>query len=909
MLLMHGLVSAQTNISGKVLDPDTEEPLIGCNILITETSLGTVTDIDGNFKLEVKAFPVTLVFSYIGYDNYELKLESAPNQPLNISLAIAGYTLDDEVVISASRMGEKLKESAKSIQKLTTKDITYSASGDFYQDMGQLKEIDMTTSSLGFRVLNTRGFNTTAPIRIVQYVDGVDNQAPGLNFPLGNLVGIPDIDLQNVEIISGASSTLYGANAFQGVISMNSKDPFLYPGFSAKIKGGSRQHFDGQMRYAQVLGKEKKFAMKVTLGYFEGTDWLANDTAANVYGDIEASVNVSKVVRELQFDEDVELAADFRAINAWLDFFPSALPGDVDVEAPGYMEESLTDDKTQSLKAAFAGIYKINEETEIEAQYRFGRGTATYQGSNRYSVNNILFHQPKVEFRWKDLNVKYYSTIEEAGDSYDLVFTAINLSKEGIGNYVSEWVETYFSELAGLTDTFSEEPRQWEIAYARKLADSLANVGTWLEPGSYSFDSAFALITSNPDLNSGARFQDKSSLHHVEANYDFKLGPANLITGASYRLYRPRSFGTIFRDTLVSFSDTLNDGSPDLNADFVKLNTYDVGAYAQAVIPLKEDKLKLTAGLRIDKSKNYPVQISPGLSLVVNWQQHTFRFSGQTSFRSPTLQNQYILLDLGAIILKGNLGGVTNAYTQESVEDFEELYEEDIIIDPTILEPIERGSVEPEQVYSGEFGYRGVWKKNLYIDLNAYINYYRKFIGDLRVIEPANGEDVNAEAGVDAVLTGDYNLLQYPVNAQDAVFTYGGSIGARYYFWRNLAGRFNFTYSQINTKKLNDPIIPGYNTPRKKFNIGLGGDNLWHGLGFNINFRWSEDFLWESPFGDGTIPSFHTMDAQVSYTFPKYIVLQVGGSNIYDNKHIEAFGSPTVGGIFYTSLLIDLERK
>lgn len=162
---------------------------------------------------------------------------------------------------------------------------------------------------------------------------------------------------------------------------------------------------------------------------------------------------------------------------------------------------------------------------------------------------------------------------------------------------------------------------------------------------------------------------------------------------------------------------------------------------------------------------------------------------------------------------------------------------------------------------------------------------------------------------MDAVLTEYYDLIQYPTNAREGVLTYGASIGLNYYIWKNLSARANYTWSGISTEKLTDPIIPGFNTPENKFNIGLGGDNLFKGFGFNLQFKWLQDFLWESPFGDGEVPSYYTLDAQLNYTFKKYMTLQVGGSNITNNRHIEAYGSPTIGWMVYGAVVFDLMRK
>lgn len=78
--------------------------------------------------------------------------------------------------------------------------------------------------------MNTRGFNSTSPVRTLQVIDGVDNQSPGLNFSLGNFLGASELDVINQEIVVGASSAYYGPGAFNGVISMTTKDPFKYQG-------------------------------------------------------------------------------------------------------------------------------------------------------------------------------------------------------------------------------------------------------------------------------------------------------------------------------------------------------------------------------------------------------------------------------------------------------------------------------------------------------------------------------------------------------------------------------------------------------------------------------------------------------------------------------------------------------
>ncbi len=417
-------MAQEINIKGKIRDKKTKESLIGANVQLKNTNFGTVTDIDGNFEIKANAtLPGILVISYLGYADQEINIISE-NQTLDIALEEQEIRVSNDIVISASRVSERIQTSPSSIQKLNAKQIQNVASGNFYQSLGNMKEVDITTSSMGFQVFNTRGFNTTAPVRVVQFIDGMDNQAPGLNFPVGNLVGANDLDLESVEVISGASSALYGANAFQGVLSMQTKNAFDYKNLQLKIKGGNRHLIDAQLRYANAFGKKKYdrdvFGFKISGGYFSANDWMADDSIANLYGDIETDVNVSTVVRKLQFSEDTAIARQFRALNAYLDFFPNAFPGIINVKTPGYMEQDLTDNKTQSIKANLALYARPIQDMQLEYQYKFGLGTAVYQGANRYNVKNILFQQHKVQLDYKGFMLQYYTTQENAGKSYEI---------------------------------------------------------------------------------------------------------------------------------------------------------------------------------------------------------------------------------------------------------------------------------------------------------------------------------------------------------------------------------------------------------------------------------------------------------------------------------------------------------
>lgn len=242
---------AQVNIKGQIQDATTGEDLIGASVLIKNTSIGTTTDFDGTFTLKVENLPVTLVISYLGYDAQE-KIITDASEKNKIKLSSSSM-IAEEVVITGQLIDEKKKAAPLTVESLSPIAIKQTASENFYDGLGALKGVDLTSASLGIKVVNTRGFNSTAPVRILQTIDGVDNASPSINFALGNFLGSSELDLRSVDLVVGASSAFFGPNAFNGVIKMDSKDPFFSKGLSAFVKAGERNILETGIRWADAL--------------------------------------------------------------------------------------------------------------------------------------------------------------------------------------------------------------------------------------------------------------------------------------------------------------------------------------------------------------------------------------------------------------------------------------------------------------------------------------------------------------------------------------------------------------------------------------------------------------------------------------------------------------------------------
>lgn len=925
---------AQVTIEGNLQDQITGESLIGASVIMKGTTIGTVTDFDGNFVLDVpRDPPFTLVFSYIGFNTQEKEITNA-SEKLKISLEEQSFTIG-EVQIIQSRISEKVKESPQTIEAMDIIAIKETPSANFYDGLGNLKGVDLTTASLGFTIINTRGFNSTSPVRSLQTIDGVDNQAPGLNFSLGNFLGSPELDVQKVELVVGANSAYYGPNAFNGVIAMVTKDPFIHQGLSLQFKAGERGLLDGGFRYAKAFGSEKgkeKFAFKVNFNYMQANDWEAENYDEVYRENAEDYLGVTNPggydAVNIYGDEHVgrqSFAFDHTSPALQINF-----PGLGVVHRRGYKEIDLVDYGTQNLKMGAALHYKIQDDVQVIGSMLYGTGTTVYQGENRLSLRGIKFYQPKLEISKRNKwFLRGYYTQEDDGDTFDSYFTAsklVNAASDGV-----EWIKNYRNFWRGTAPSsamwdndFEEEvenfpgwaeaaaPGAFDIdaantvlanhqaeltsfhaetqAFTNSYADGGAGVVPFYEPGTARFDSLFNLITTSTERNpaegelGGTGFYDESALWHVHGEYKFNPTFGDITVGGNFRQFRPDSRGTIFNDT----------------ASLITNNEF--GSYIGLEKKVLDKRLKLSASMRADKNQNFDLLFSPAISGVYTLTEKTIvRISFSSAIRNPTLTDQYFFYDVGPAILLGNKDGVEDLVTTESFLTF--LGEGGTPLD---LEYFNIDPIQPEKVLSGELGVRSTIGTQVYLDASYYLNSYTDFIG--------------YRVGADVSLIGsnftDVQFYRVATNSDQRVFSQGFSLGLNYYFGQYYSLNGNYSWNQLTTQ-VDDPIIPAFNTPEHKFNIGVNarnmivnlGDKKLRGIGFNVNYKWVEGFLFEgSPQFTGEIPTYALLDGQVNYKVPRInSTFKIGATNLLNNKVIQVYGGPAVGRLAYASVSVDLK--
>ncbi|MDH4295130.1 MAG: TonB-dependent receptor [Cyclobacteriaceae bacterium] len=912
-------IAQQTTVNGRVVDQVTRQPVAGVNIIIDNTDLGTASDVNGNFSLSApQAIPFTMIFSFVGMKTQKI-IVTNPSTPLTVEM-VEESILGEEVVVSASRAEENILGSPVSIEKINLVEIQQMSAPNFYDGLQNIKGVDMSVHSLIFKLPNTRGFNGNTNYRMNQFVDGVDNTAPGLSFAAGNIFGLSTLDVESVEMLVGASSALYGPGGMNGTLLMTSKNPFDFQGISATLQSGvmnvnapNRDNFsslmnDFNIRYAKAF--TKKLALKITAGYIFAEDWNASDfrdrtdlndpslnrqsnpgyDGVNTYGDdIIVPVNLADVAPEVA-DNVARSQGYVPGSPEYDDIYNrviSVMPDQV-ISRTGFQERYLVDYGTKNFKAGATLHYKIHNDLDAIVQGNYSNGTSVYSAQNRFSLNNFSIYSGRLELKGKNFYIRSYGMIENSGNTYDAGATGllINEAWKPSEDWYTDYIQ-YFTQTALLGGTEEDAHR-----FARLVADNRAeNFGTIFNPlkpaipipGSVEFNNYKNEITSTPINNGGSKVTDHSKLFHIEGlyNFDKQIHFMEWIVGASHRIYIVDSEGTIFFD---------KPGDP------IVVNQF--GAFTQLGKKFLRDRVKLTASARFDKNENFKAQITPRFSFVYALNEsgdRNLRGSWQTAFRFPAIADQWINLNTGRYIVLGGLPQVQHSYDFDTNPVYP-LSGQNPIIDKPVLDngPFIIPSFVPEKVTALEFGYRGLHlQKSVLIDAYVYQNIYSGFMAQQNLAQNPN--------------TPDERRFQTTISTTNPVSSYGWSAGIDWFLRRGFLIKGNISFNALIDENEN---LPGYqsafNTPDYRYNITVGNRQITKRMGFNVTWRWQNDFLWESSFGVGTIPAFGTLDANINFKFESIkSSIKIGGSNLLNKYYTTNLGSGQVGGLYYFTWSFD----
>ena len=897
-----GVFAQNVIISGNVVNSLSKETVSAVSITVKGGSVGTFTSDKGNFKLSVaQNLPFTLLFSSVGFKSQEVLIQAA-GQSLKVQL-VPSNALGQEVVVSASKVAQKIMESPISIERVSSANIRNSAVSSYYDILSTLKGVDFTTSSLTFKTPSTRGFNGSGNTRVNQIVDGMDNQAPGLNFSAGSVIGLSELDVDNIELLPGASSALYGPGGMNGTILINSKNPFKYQGLSFQAKLGvmntdSRYqapspYNNWSIRLAKKVSE--KFAFKIGAEIIAAKDWLGYDKrnyarggsaakvipgdratdpnydGVNVYGD-ETTVDIRSAV----LNTIGSSAAPF--LKNFINNLNGGLP--INVSRTGYNENEIIDHNTYNYKLSGALHYKITPSVEAILSGYWGTANTVYTGSERYSLRALKMGQYKLELNHKNWMIRGYTTQENSGESFNATVTTRLFNENwkpsgGSTGWFSQYAQSYLgARLNGMLDMDAH-------TMARNFAD-----GGRPNPGSPAFNEGFNKIRNIPIGAGGGLFVDRTNLYMVEGQYNLSelTGKvADVLVGANYKKYALNSQGTLFAD----------------GGGIIGIGEF--GGYVQASKNLFQEFLKLSLSGRYDKNENFTGRFTPRATALFRVAKNkNLRLSFQTAYRFPSTQQQWIDLDVGSSTRL--LGGVP--YFQQKYNLNSNTYLLSAL--PSVTTPYQVTPFKPESVRTFELGYKGLaWEDKLLIDIYGYYGQYQDFLSRTLLVQPKATYTLASMVSAIASninVSNVANIYSIPVNAPSKVKTYGFGLSLDY---RLPAGFIiNSNVSSDNLKDVPAGFNAYFNSPKYRANLGFGNSGFGNKkrFGFNVSYRWQDAFYYEAEFANDHLPAIHTVDAQFSIKLPSTkSVIKLGANNLLNQYYVNAAANSIVGGLYYVS--------
>ena len=955
-------VSAQVKITGSVTNKSSNESVPAVSIVVKGTERGTYTNENGGFSINVAKLPVVLLVSSIGFENQEINVSSATS-PLKVSF-VPTSTLGQEIVIAAYRTPQRILESPVTVERMSNSLLKNLAAPQYFEAITNLKGVDMHTASLTFRTFTTRGFVASGNTRLNQLIDGMNNQAPGLNFSVGSIIGLTELDVDNIELLSGASSALYGSGGMTGTLLINSKSPFKYQGFSFNVKQGMMHvdqsqrsvspFYNWSMRWAKSF--KNKLALKFTGELIKANDWQAEDyrnkqqigvlsnvvggnrsndpnfNGINMYGD-ETSLNLSQLAPSLRNGINASVLAAtsgtvnlinsanayFGALgnpiypttaqmNGFIGLFPSSLQPTVGFFLPFYNGVKNNYFSTNT------NVSRTGYEEKSLVDYN------TYNFKLTGGLHYML--APGVEASWNT----YWgtgTTVYTGADRYSLKNLVVAQHKLEVK--AKNWFIKGYTTQENAGDSYNATALGGILNETwKKSVDGTNLSGSWYPQYIYAFSEGRRQLGGNAadiTIHSSARaVADAGRLLPGTATFStavnnirntpIKNGGAKFLDKSDlYALEGQLNLSRLFHydQTLeiilgAAYTQWVMNSQGTIFSDTAgAIKINEKGFYFQAKKRFFNDALTISAAFRSDKQTNFKSQPTPRITAVIKVaKDNNIRVSYQTAYRFPTNQDQYISLITGAGTLIGSLPSFQDYYKLKTTLPG---YTPQSII----AYRASGNSINTNALVRGT--YQPLRPETMRSVELGYKGLIRKGILIDAYVYMSKYKDFIVRYALGQSKTGDPTELFSPFtttnvsfqqNAKQIVKTWGWGFGVDH----QLPANFSLYGNIFSDKIRNVPagFVSFFNAPEIRWNIGLRNDNVYKNIGMNVVVKWQDNNYYEGTFVTGTLPYFAWVDAQISYRPPHTKgVIRIGGTNLGNKYYRTGFGSPAVGGLYYVS--------
>ena len=931
-------------ISGKILSLDSE-PMPGANISIKNRNMGAMSNLDGTFTIENLApGSYELNISYIGHkpisrfyvitsdsdqedksilgkigvdENFEdedvIYGDYHSNQIFNIEpdavalrqVDVTAHELQKKIsdilkqtVFGPSKIRESYLTTSSSMDAVSIKDIKMSPALNFYEGLDELKEIEAKQQSTVYTTLNVRGQGTTTSRSYSQLVDGMQSFQVSLGNTFGNITGISEIDVANVELIHGAASVMYGPYSTDGLVLMSTKNPWFYNGLSYQIKTGFNYKSDVQstpfshtaLRYAKAYDK---FAFKLVFSDKRATEWIEPDDDSTF---IKLTIDQDPSIFDLSRRHGDDTPVNQIAIGEY-----SGNLGPI--VRTGYWENDLMPNAVYNSKANASLRYKISDDIEISYDVKGGWGSHMFLNLNKEFRNHAGGHNHGFGINGKRWSIRGYSYTEsrnpfvKVNNNVTTEPRGLSLSLQAYSKPDSVWYNDFINAYNGNVEGFASE----DFDAARDFADSEnsisdGNYRARLQPGTDEFEKVVdSLNTINPNIASDLSDNNFKNLEFIYDLTDFvKFG--GLQVGGSFRQYE------------LGFDNGSMSNTKEINKIHGELTPWEYAVFVQSTKWFFNERLKLQGALRLDDSDSYGKNLAPSFSTVVKTlENHFLRFSFQQASLNPSFVWAY--LDFNGNPGSRAIGGTAANKKRLGLEDLTHL----VFVDFEANDTTHRYVPEPSAIKltAYEMGYKALVNDNWYLDMNYYYNHRTNLRDDGYFgFDPAG--TTKDEENETWNLGDAYYIYSHGEHLEEKIN--GLSMSSAYNFENGLilSGNYNFISEAEEIFSSNSSAqagVVGTSRPRNRYKLTLNHPRaLNKNLGYSISARYAEEYWFDSFqwYGVGQVGGDWTIDSQISYIWSEQnILFKAGINNVLGKPYKVTANSPKVGSTFYLALEYD----
>lgn len=220
LILVQLSLFSQNKLTGKITDKNTQEILIGTNIYIPEISKGTASDINGEFTIAgIPNGTFTINISFLGYKNY-IKEISFDNKDIVLSIELKpNVFLSEEIVVSGNKISSQHHNAIK-IETIPIKEISNSGNVNLMKSISKIPGVDAISKGTGVATPVIRGLSTSNILVLNNGIRIADYQ-----FSENHPYLVDEFGVDNIEVIKGPASLLYGSDAVGGVINFVKEKP------------------------------------------------------------------------------------------------------------------------------------------------------------------------------------------------------------------------------------------------------------------------------------------------------------------------------------------------------------------------------------------------------------------------------------------------------------------------------------------------------------------------------------------------------------------------------------------------------------------------------------------------------------------------------------------------------------